>query len=80
LVCANLLRRASVFFRLRKKFGNIDIAVCLWGNPDLSSMSEAAGADATVGSLQDAVDFCAATASSDLAGQAPLTTPVRLAV
>ena len=66
--------------RLRKKFGNIDIAVCLWGNPDLSSMSEGAGADATVGSLHDAVNFCAATASSDLAGQAPLTPSVRLAV
>jgi predicted PurR-regulated permease PerM len=43
--------------RLRKKFPGIPIAVCLWGSLDLSSMTEVARADATIGSLPDAVDF-----------------------
>ena len=61
--------------RLRKKFVNVRIAVCLWGNTDLSSISEAAGADATVSSLRDAIDFCVRTASAELAAE----TPARLA-
>jgi predicted PurR-regulated permease PerM len=66
--------------RLRKKFVNVPIAVCLWGSTDLSAMAEAAGADATIGSLRDAIDFCVGTASGDLAAQTTPTTPVRLAV
>jgi len=50
--------------RLRKKFVDIPIAVCLWGSPDLSSMAEAARADATIGSLQGAIDFCAKAAAT----------------
>jgi predicted PurR-regulated permease PerM len=52
--------------RLRKKFGGIPIAVCLWGNTDLSSMAESAGADATVGSLREAVEFCAKAATPEI--------------
>jgi predicted PurR-regulated permease PerM len=44
--------------RLRKKFPNIPIAVCLWGSSDLAPMKEAARADVTLDSLRDAVDFC----------------------
>jgi predicted PurR-regulated permease PerM len=64
--------------RLRKRFGNARIAVCLWGNPDLSSATEAAGADTMVSSLQDAIDFCAGTARGDPAIEPPRSTPVRL--
>ncbi len=46
--------------RLRKKFNDIPVAVCLWGAGNLSSAADASRADATVGSLRDAVDFCAA--------------------
>src|SRR3984957_15018757 len=44
--------------RLRKKFPNIPIAVCLWGSSDLAPMKEAARGDVTLDSLRDAVDFC----------------------
>ena len=44
--------------RLRKKFPNIPIAVCLWGSSDLAPMKDAARADATLDSLREAVDFC----------------------
>jgi predicted PurR-regulated permease PerM len=65
--------------RLRKKFVNVPITVCLWGSSDLSAMAETAGADATVSSLRDAIDSCVGTASRDLAGQTPRTTPIELA-
>ncbi len=45
--------------RLRKKCPNIPIAVCLWGSGDLAPMAEAARADATIGTLREAFDFCA---------------------
>jgi predicted PurR-regulated permease PerM len=45
--------------RLRKKFPHIPIAVCLWGSRELAAKGEAVHADATVGALQDALDFCA---------------------
>jgi predicted PurR-regulated permease PerM len=45
--------------RLRKRFPHTPIAVCLWGTVDLPTMMAAANADATVGSLHEAVDFCA---------------------
>jgi predicted PurR-regulated permease PerM len=45
--------------RLRKRFPQTPIAVCLWGSVDLPTMKAAANADATVGSLHEAVDFCA---------------------
>jgi hypothetical protein len=45
--------------RLRKRFPQTPIAVCLWGSVDLPTMTAAANADATVGSLHEAVDFCA---------------------
>jgi predicted PurR-regulated permease PerM len=44
--------------RLRKKFPQLPIAVCLWGAPELSAKGEAARADATIGSLKEAIDFC----------------------
>jgi predicted PurR-regulated permease PerM len=61
--------------RLRKKFVDIPIAVCLWGSADLSSMADAARADATVNSLQDAIDFCAGTASAEADTEGLSTTP-----
>jgi predicted PurR-regulated permease PerM len=45
--------------RLRKRFPQTPIAVCLWGSLDLPTTKAAANADATVGSLHEAVDFCA---------------------
>jgi predicted PurR-regulated permease PerM len=45
--------------RLRKRFSQTPIVVCLWGSSDLPTMTAAANADATVGSLHEAVDFCA---------------------
>jgi predicted PurR-regulated permease PerM len=45
--------------RLRKRFPQTPIAVCLWGSVDLPTMTAAANADATVVSLHEAVDFCA---------------------
>jgi predicted PurR-regulated permease PerM len=44
--------------RLRKRFPNIPTAVCLWGCSDLSFISDAARADATINSLPQAIDFC----------------------
>jgi predicted PurR-regulated permease PerM len=44
--------------RLRKRFPQTPIAVCLWGSVDLPTMTAAANANATVGSLREAVDFC----------------------
>jgi len=48
--------------RLRKKCPNIPIAVCLWGSGDLAPMADAARADATIGTLREAFDFCAGAA------------------
>ncbi len=45
--------------RLRKRFPDIPVAVCLWGSGDLAPMIEAAQADATVSSLREALEFCA---------------------
>ncbi len=50
--------------RLRKRFPNIPIAVCLWGSADIAPMIEAAHADATVSSLGEAIAFCARTATA----------------
>ena len=50
--------------RLRKRFPQTPIAVCLWGSGDLPTMSTAASADSTVGSLHDAVEFCASPSVS----------------
>ena len=44
--------------RLRKKFPGIPIAVCLWGSANPSAANDAAKADAIVGSLGDAIEFC----------------------
>jgi predicted PurR-regulated permease PerM len=44
--------------RLRKKFANMPIAICLWGAPDLAAKGDACRADATLGSLQEAIVFC----------------------
>jgi hypothetical protein len=44
--------------RLRKKFPNLPIAVCLWGSAELNATAEAARADQTIGTLREAVDFC----------------------
>ncbi len=57
--------------RLRKKFTDIPIAVCLWGSANLSSMADAARADATLGSLRDAVDFCARAGSPETTEAGP---------
>jgi predicted PurR-regulated permease PerM len=48
--------------RLRKKFPGVPVAVCLWGGVELSAMAEAAQADATIGTLREAVDFLATPA------------------
>lgn len=45
--------------RLRKKFLGTPIAVCLWGAADLAAMAESARADATLGTVREAVAFCA---------------------
>ncbi len=58
--------------RLRKKFIDVPIAVCLWGGANLSSMAEASRADATLGSLADAVGFCARTAGAEAIAEGPL--------
>ena len=50
--------------RLRKKFPAIPIAVCLWGSAELAAQAEAARADATVGTLRDAIAFCAPPAEA----------------
>ena len=44
--------------RLKKRFPDVPVAVCLWGAGDLAPIVEAAHADATVSSLAGAVDFC----------------------
>ncbi len=62
--------------RLRKKFTDIPVAVCLWGSANLTSMAEASRADATLGSLADAVDFCARAASAETTAEGPLVAPV----
>jgi hypothetical protein len=64
--------------RLRKKFVNIPIAVCLWGSTDLSSMADAARADATVNSLQDTIDFCVRTSTAEASREDLSTAPVVL--
>lgn len=45
--------------RLRKKFPDLPIAVCLWGSAELTAQAEAARADTTVGTLRHAIEFCA---------------------
>jgi hypothetical protein len=50
--------------RLRKKFPDIPIAVCLWGSAELTAQAEAARADATVGTLRDAIASCAPPAEA----------------
>ena len=44
--------------RLRRKFPSVTVAVCLWGNADLTAMAESAQADATINTLREAVTFC----------------------
>jgi predicted PurR-regulated permease PerM len=44
--------------RLRKKFPHHPIGVCLWAAAEIDAKGEAAGADATFGSLQAAINFC----------------------
>ncbi len=58
--------------RLRKKFPHVPIVACLWGGADLASMAEAARADATVGSLADAVAFCERAFSPEVIADPPL--------
>ena len=66
--------------RLRKKFANVPIAVCLWGSIELPSVSDAARADATVSTLGDAIDFCAKAANLDTATGALRTAPLEIPV
>ena len=61
--------------RLRKKFVNIPVAVCMWGSADRAAMADAARADATVNSLQDAIDFCVGTASAEADTEGLSTAP-----
>jgi predicted PurR-regulated permease PerM len=44
--------------RLRRKLPQIPIGVCVWGNVNLASIMEEAHADATIGSIREAIDFC----------------------
>jgi predicted PurR-regulated permease PerM len=63
-ICLFYLDRQSVapirfaVRRLRKKVPHLPIAICLWGAPELLAKGEAARADATLGSLKEAIDFC----------------------
>jgi hypothetical protein len=62
--------------RLRKKFTDAPIAVCLWGAVDLSPTSEAARADATVNSLAEAIDFCARAINRETPAEAADAVPI----
>lgn len=44
--------------RLRKRFPNAPIAVCLWGAPEISAFRDSIRADAIPRSLREAIDFC----------------------
>ena len=55
--------------RLRKKFPATPIAVCLWGAVDLSAMADSARADATLGTIAEAVAYCAREPQSTQASQ-----------
>jgi predicted PurR-regulated permease PerM len=66
--------------RLRKKFANVPIAVCLWGSAELPSVSDAARADATISTLEDAIDFCVKAAGLDTAAGALRTAPLEIPV
>jgi predicted PurR-regulated permease PerM len=44
--------------RLRKRFPTTPIAVCLWGALEIAAKGDDAGADATLGSLKEAIEFC----------------------
>ena len=48
--------------RLRKRFPDTPIAVCVWGASELSDLAEISNADATVASLRETVDACVAAA------------------
>jgi predicted PurR-regulated permease PerM len=65
--------------RLRKKFPEIPIAVCLWGGADLSSMREAARANATVSSLRETIDFCVEALTPERAVQDNIVVPFPVA-
>ena len=66
--------------RLRKKFPSVPIAVCPWGGTDLGPIVDAAKADATVGTLREAIDFCAmavrAPQNAELSTATLLTLPL----
>ena len=47
--------------RLRKRFPGVPVAVCLWGSVDLTPTIEAAQANETINSLNEAVAFCLTT-------------------
>jgi hypothetical protein len=65
--------------RLRKKFPITPIAVCLWGSAELGATTEAARADKTIGTLREAVDFCAQPASSSDTVASRAAPPILLA-
>ena len=48
--------------RLRKRFPDTPIAVCVWGASELSDLAEISNADATVASLRETIDICVAAA------------------
>src|SRR3984957_8848875 len=64
--------------RLRKKFPNLPIAVCLWGSAELSATAEAARADQTIGTLREAVDFCVQACQSSEATASRFAAPAAL--
>jgi len=49
--------------RLRSRFPGTPIVVCAWGVGDTADAAEVSGADSTVASLREALDFCEAAAS-----------------
>ena len=55
--------------RLRKKFSDTPVAVCLWGATNLASAADASRADATLGTLGDAVDFVSAREGQSARGR-----------
>lgn len=65
--------------RLRKKFPNIPIAVCLWGSGELTAKSEAARADATLASLRETIAFCASPSQNAPSREAaPIAPSIKL--
>jgi predicted PurR-regulated permease PerM len=66
--------------RLRKNYPSVPVVICLWGAAEAKTLSETAGADATVCTLRAAIDFLAAGArSADAADPGDMRQPAKVA-